>query len=368
LTEIPVPELTAGMVRVSVRASLVSPGTEVGGWRGLATKYEQAGGSPVTGASRPFGYSVSGVVEESLPIEGEAVPPLPPGTRVAAIGAGYAMHSDVVVVPHNLCIVVPDGVTHDEACYAMLLATALHASRRGTPQMGEFWVVFGLGLVGLLTARLLELSGCYVSGVDASGVRAEFADRWLRSATPGEKPLSAFTTPADAESVLPALLGQPDRASGSGIAPRFDAGGFDGAVLAFGGEADAAVNQAVRLMKKSPDGHPYGTIVPVGWPRFSYTDDVGAMNNIDLRRASRTGPGYHDERWERGEDYPPVFMRWTTRTNLALSMELLRLGRIDVGGLTTHTIPLEDLPQEMRRIMADPDNVLGVVFRMGADA
>ena len=32
--------------------------------------------------------------------------------------------------------------------------------------------------------------------------------------------------------------------------------------------------------------------------------------NVDIRRASRTGPGYHDEAWERGEGYPPVFMRW----------------------------------------------------------
>ena len=41
------------------------------------------------------------------------------------------------------------------------------------PNFGEIIVVFGLGLVGLLTIQLLKLNGCSVIGVDIDSSKCE---------------------------------------------------------------------------------------------------------------------------------------------------------------------------------------------------
>jgi len=112
---------------------------------------------------------------------------------------------------------------------------------------------------------------------------------------------------------------------------------------------------------RSPDGHPYGRIVVVGGARFAYTS---TLTNVDVRRASRTGPGYHDEPWEFGPDYPPVFVRWSTRSNLQLIVRLISTGRLDVDCLTTHTVALADADAGVQAALDDPERILGLVFTM----
>ena len=69
--------------------------------------------------------------------------------------------ADVAVVPHNLVFALPDALSYEQGAYAMLLATALQAVRRGDVELGSHVVVAGLGLVGQLTARLHT---AYVNG------------------------------------------------------------------------------------------------------------------------------------------------------------------------------------------------------------
>ena len=137
--------------------------------------------------------------------------------------------------------------------------------------------------------------------------------------------------------------------------------GLDSAVFAFGGDGTDVLHKIGRCLKHSPDGHPMGGIVIVGGTTFRYD---ASPSNVDIRRSSRTGPGYHDEAWEHGPDYPPVFMRWTTRTNLELCMRLVAEGKLDVDTLTTHRIPLENVESETAAIIEEPDKALGVVFQM----
>jgi len=139
--------------------------------------------------------------------------------------------------------------------------------------------------------------------------------------------------------------------------------GLDEAVTAFGGDANLVMENIEKSMKLSPDGHPMGVVVMVGRPRFEYTSGT---TNIDYRRSARTGPGYHDAVWEYGPDYPPVFVRWTTQTNLKLCMRLISEGRLDVDCLTTHTIPLNDVEEGVDAALQDPDGMLGVVFTKSA--
>jgi threonine dehydrogenase-like Zn-dependent dehydrogenase len=330
LIEQDVPALRPGAVLVEVHASLVSPGTELNGWHSLRVRREE----PKPDAKpRPFGYANAGVVLKV----GEGVKELAPGQRVCCMGGGYALHTDYALVPHNLCVPLPDGVSFERGSYGHLAATAVHALRRGAPEFGEWACVVGLGLVGQLCAQVYRLAGNFVIGWEGLAFRRQVADRCGIDAT--------------------VAIGEEDAVAAT---RQFTGGeGLDAAVIAFGGDATETIPALEKAMKCSPDGHPMGRIVIVGAAHFAYTD---TLTNMDIRRSSRPGPGYHDEAWEYGPDYPPVFMRWTTRTNLALSLRLIAEGRINVDPLTTHTIPLADVDEGVSAALDDPDSILGVVF------
>ena len=326
-----VPELKAGMVLVEVESSLVSPGSEVKGWHAFS-KIRNDPGDP--NKMKPFGYANAGTVMAV----GEGVTRYSEGDRVACMGAGKAQHSDYAVVPHNLTVPLPDDVTFDQGAYAHLAATALQALRRGDAQFGGYSAVVGLGVLGQLTAQMHQLAGCYVIGWDTVKNRLEIAKSWgiHATATVGKEDEIALTK---------------DFTSGAGL---------DDAVIAFGGNADSAMASLIKCMKVSPDSHSMGVIVVVGGTKFTF----GWLNNIDIRRSARTGPGYHDDPWEVGAPYPPVFMRWTTQTNLELCLRLIAEGKLKVDVLTTHTLSLANIDAESSEMLKNPDEVLGVVFRM----
>ena len=332
LIEQDIPPVKPGSVLVEVKASLVSPGTELGGWRQLL---EETRNPKKDFAPQPFGYSNAGLVAQV----GEGVTDLKVGDRVACIGAGFAQHTDWAVVPHNLCVRLPDSVTWAQGSYAMLAATGLQAVRRSLPEIGEFFSVVGMGLVGQLSAMLLELSGAVTIGWDTIGQRLDIARKWgLRDTT---------------------LVGKEDAIEKTKAFTC--SAGLDGSIFAFGGDGKAAYEQTFKCMKLSPDGHRMGRIAVVGGAKL---DIPWAPANLDVRIAARPGAGYHDPAWEFGSDYPPVFMRWTTKTNLALCIRLIAEGKMKVDTLTTHTIPLKDVDAGITKIIQEPDEILGVVFTM----
>lgn len=333
LIEDALPPLGPHDVLIDVHRSLVSPGTELGGgWAAL--RRERDDPKPLE-TPRPIGYSNAGVVRRV----GAEVSKVSVGQRVAAVGAGYARHAVEAVVPENLVVQLPDGVTFEAGSFAMLAATALHAVRRTDVSLGEYSAVLGLGLVGQLTAALLRLSGTYVIGWDLMPTRCRTAERMGIAAT---------CPVADADPVA--------------ATERFTGGaGLDHAVVAIAGEATSAIGQVERCMKLSPDGHRTGVITIVGGIHLDYR---GETTNIDYRRASRTGPGYHDEMWERGGDYPHVFVRWTTRSNIELCLRLIAEGRLDPAPLVTHTIPIDDCESRVDALLDDCGAALGVLFAM----
>lgn len=345
LTEKELPKLDKGMVLVRVRASLVSPGTELkgpvsrgskaaGGWRGL--RELQLNPDPDM-KPKPFGYANSGEIIAT----GEGVTTVKVGDRVAAIGAGYARHSDFSVVPQNMVVPLPEAVSFEQGAYGMLLATALQAVRRAEPELGQNVAVAGLGIVGLLTARLFQLAGCYVIGWDTMEARLENA-----------RSLGINET---------VLVGSEDEVEKTIAFTRNR--GLDISVVALGGNAEKPAHSLEKCMKVSPDGHPMGVMVIVGGAEFPFTR---SLTNMDIRRSSRTGPGYHDKAWERGADYPDVFIPWTTRSNLELCMRLVAEGNISVEKLTTHRVPFEQSEERVAEITKDPDSILGMVFEMNS--
>lgn len=318
----------AGQVQVQVEACLISPGTELGRVRGLRQ-------SPETRPPRPFGYANAGTVIGT----GEGVSHVRRGDRVACMGGGYALHADLVNMPVNLTAPIPEGVAFEAAAFAHLAATALHAIRRAAPVFGENGMVVGLGLVGQLTAQIGQLSGCHVLGVDHLQLRRDLAAACGVEAVagaPGDDPV--------------ALAGQ------------FTGGfGMDFGVIAFGGDGTSAFEQIVACLKKTPDTHRMGRVVIVGGARIEH-GFAAALGNVDVRSAARTGPGYHDEAWEHGAGYPPVFVEWPTTRNLTECLRAIGDGRLQVAELITHRLPLARLGDAVDALVEGPESALGVVL------
>jgi len=328
LIQEPTPELKTGWVLVRSHASLVSPGTELGGWRNLFSKR----GAHSNPDPRKFGYSSAGVIEAL----GEGVTQFQVGERVACIGYGFALHSDYAVVPQNLCVHLPDLVSFEQGSYSMLLATALQAVRRANPEIGERAAVVGMGLVGQLSAQLLQLSGVSVIGWARNGMQVDVANAW------GVDRVLNMKTQDSVDLTCGFTKGQ----------------GLDMSVFAFPGSAGDTWQKNCDCMQKSPDGHLMGRVVVVGGSSICLK---WIPANIDIRIAARTGPGYHDDDWETGRDYPSVFMRWTTRTNLEVCMDLIARGKINLDVLTTHRAQLMNATSSINEIR-DPDSILGLVF------
>ncbi|MFA5625826.1 MAG: zinc-binding alcohol dehydrogenase, partial [Bradymonadales bacterium] len=96
------------------------------------------------------------------------------GDRVVSNGK----HAEVVSVPKNLCALIPDVVSDEQASFTALAAIGLQGIRLVKPTLGECIVVTGLGLIGLVTVQLLRAHGCRVLGIDFDPTRLEMAKRF----------------------------------------------------------------------------------------------------------------------------------------------------------------------------------------------
>ena len=101
-----------------------------------------------------LGYSCSGRVVSV----GESVKEFSVGDLVACAGANLATHSELVVVPENLVVPIPEGCSLKNASSVAVGSIAMQGVRQSDARMGEFVGVIGLGLVGLLTVRFLKIA------------------------------------------------------------------------------------------------------------------------------------------------------------------------------------------------------------------
>jgi len=138
---------------------------------------------------------------------------------------------------------------------------------------------------------------------------------------------------------------------------------MDCGIIAFGGDATSAFQQIRAMLKTAPDTHKMGRIVIVGGASITHGFAAG-LGNVDVISAARTGPGYHDEDYEHGADYPPVFVPWPTQRNLALSLRLMSEGKIQVNPLITDIIPIDQASEGCEKLIQTPNEALGVVFSM----
>lgn len=194
--EVPAPALSRGMVLIENKFSLISAGTErstvkvakanlLGKARqrpdlvaqviqnmrkeGLKATLEKVRTKLDT--LKALGYSTSGRVKASMDTNHF----FKPGDRVACAGQDYASHAEVICVPQNLVVKIPDAVSYEEASFTTLGAIAMQGVRQADPKLGETVCVIGLGLLGQITCQLLKANGCKVLGIDISGSLVQLA-------------------------------------------------------------------------------------------------------------------------------------------------------------------------------------------------
>ncbi len=332
--ETPAPK--PGQLLIEVRASMVSPGTELGG---VKRRRENPGSET---RQRPFGYTNAGVVIG----KNGACDEFEIGDRVSGMGGGYALHATHACVPHNLCAKIPDNVSDEAAASNHLAATALHAVQRGQVRIGENVVVAGLGIVGQFACQIARAAGAYVIGLDRLPLRIQIAERCIGAASDRHRALNVSETDP-----IP-------------IATAFTEGyGMDCGIIAFGGDATGAFQQIRAMLKTAPDTHKVGRIVIVGGASITHGFAAG-LGNVDVISAARTGPGYHDEEYEHGAEYPPVFVPWPTQRNLELALRMMSERKIRVDPLITDVIPIDSAAEGCERLIQTPNEALGVVFSM----
>lgn len=324
-------ELKPQHVLIRVHASLISPGTEMA----LVRRLRETPNPDFQETT--FGYANAG---EVVDIDGDGKG-LRKGMRVAAMGAGAAQHATYTSVPVNLVVPLPDEVSYEQGAYACLAATAMQGVRRTSPELGEYGLVLGLGIVGNLAAQLYQLSGSRVLGWEALESRLETARQ------------------CGVRQTVSILAEDPVAVAQAFAAPY----GIDFAMLAFGGEATAALHQVKRCLKVSADGHAMGRIILIGGCTVQLAGGV-AMGNLDIRATSRTGPGYHDAAYEQGADYPNAFVPFTTQRNLREIVCMMAEKRLCVEPMTTHRLPLAEVGQAADLLVDSPDQAQGVLLQM----
>ena len=111
----------------------------------------------------PMGYTAVGRIAEV----GRGVTEFAVGDMVAAVGQAY--HSEVNRVGKNLAVKVPDEIEDlRQAAFSALGGIALEGIHQAEVVPGETIAVVGLGLLGHITARILDAYGCDVLGFDVA--------------------------------------------------------------------------------------------------------------------------------------------------------------------------------------------------------
>ena len=352
--DVPSPTVQPGGLLVATRASLISVGTEratVGVAkksllgkamdrpdlvRKVVQKVQKDGlrdtakmVSARLDVPAALGYSCAGVVlDVGVGAAGFSV-----GDRVACAGQNYASHAEVVFVPQNLCVKLPDAVSFDDAAYVTVGAIALQGVRQADPKLGDVVAVIGLGLIGQLTVQLLRANGCRVLAADPDAEKQALA-----------RDLGAEQAVA------------PEALAAAGLAAT-EGHGVDAVLIAASTKESGPVELAGEIARKK------GRVVVVGAVGMTLPRDPYYLKELELRLSTSYGPGRYDPDYEeKGRDYPYGYVRWTERRNMAAFIQLLAENRLNVGVLTRYRVPIARAEEAYSRIMDAKESPLGVLL------
>jgi 2-desacetyl-2-hydroxyethyl bacteriochlorophyllide A dehydrogenase len=314
----PVPEPHSEELLVETECSGISPGTELLFYRGK-TPEELPADETIPSLSGDLNYPISyGYAAVGRVIE-----------TGADVNAGWLNERVFAFHPHasHFCADpmdlqrVPETVPSEVATLLPNVETALNVVMDATPIVGERAVVFGQGVLGLLTTALLAehpLEALHT--VDLHSLRRE------RSCDLGAD--RSFAPDADLREALSC-----DSREGADFAIELSG---DPAAL------DAAI-EATGYAGRILIGSWYGN----------------KQVNLDL------GGRFHRSRISLESTQvstidPELRGRWDKSRRLSLAWDVLE--RIDADALLTHSVPIEEAPEAYQLLDECPDETIGVVL------
>ncbi|MET1280062.1 bi-domain-containing oxidoreductase [Vibrio navarrensis] len=352
LVEAPAPKATVGNLIVDTSISLISAGTE----RmlvdfGKASLLDKARQQPDKVKMVLEKVQTDGLMTTLEAVQSKLAQPLPLGYCnvgvVNAVGRGVngfkegdrvvsnGPHADVVRVPKNLCALIPDNVSDEEASFTVVASIGLQGIRLAKPTLGEAFVVTGVGLIGLLTVQLLRAQGCRVLAIDYDDAKLELAKQFgaeVCNPGKGEDPVAA------------------------GMA--FSRGnGVDGVIITASTKSNDPVTQAARMSRKR------GRIILVGVTGLELNRADFYEKELTFQVSCSYGPGRYDADYEdKGNDYPYAFVRWTEQRNFEAILDMMSSGQVDVKPLITHRFKFEDAAQAYDLLTSDK-SALGILLQ-----
>lgn len=357
-----VPGISNGSVKIRVLYSCISSGTEMSAVNAAQkTILERIKSNPATitsalnkvkevGLQKVLnkvdsmieklgitGYSVSGVVEEV----GKGVDNFKVGDLVAAGGASLALHAEYVVVPKNLVVKIPEGLDLAYASMGTVGSIAMHGVRRANLTLGEYGVVVGCGLMGLLAIQMMKASGVKVACTDINTTRLALAkelgaDKVINSAE--EDPVLAVQNWTNGH-------------------------GADAVLFTAATHSDEPLSQSFQMCRKK------GKVVLLGVSGMTIKRDDMYKNEIDFIISTSYGPGRYDPEYEsRGVDYPYAYVRWTENRNIYNFLELVRDRVINIEKICPKVYSIEQAEQAYEGVKNDPSNHIITILDYTLDA
>lgn len=324
---VPSPTFDSGTVLVRVLSSCISVGTELSGIKTTALPlWKRALQQPdnvkkvldsvkvlgfektkqlVQGqleAGNVTGYSAAGIVIGV----GSDVSRFNIGDYVACAGAQSAHHAEIINVPQNLVVKVPENLDINYASSVTLGAIALQGVRRANPTLGETFVVVGLGVLGQLCVQMLKSNGCNVIGIDLDKSRIKIA---LKSGMD--------------LSIDPSEINKEEQIY------RYTHGyGADGVIITAATSSDEVISSAFKMCRKK------GRVVIVGDVGLNLKRADIYSKELDVLISCSYGPGRYDGNYEdKGLDYPISYVRWTENRNMQSYLGLLSSKKVNLDFL-----------------------------------
>ena len=286
-------------------------------------------------APSPLGYSCAG---EVIAI-GKNVTLFSVGDFVAC-GGKNASHADVVAIPQNLCVKVPENVDIKQATFTTIASIAIQGIRQAKLEVGSNCVVIGLGLIGQITMQILQASGITPIGIDVQKEKVNLAKI-------GNVEFAFLRNHEGLEQIIF------DLTKGHGT---------DAVLITAGTSSLDPVEFAGAIARKKAKVVVLGA-VPTGFSRENYYN-----KELDLRMSTSYGPGRYDSLYEeKGIDYPIGYVRFTENRNMQTFLDLLKSNKIDINYLITHEFDLLEAPIAYRMILEKSEEYAGILIAYDFD-
>lgn len=313
------PDIGPTQVLVETKVTAVSAGTERRMLFGRPGDVrEHAPGFPVVGA---FGYLAAGDIVEV----GNEVEDLSVGDRVSC-GRNWGAHRELLDTDASSVVRIPDDMTYMEGAASYWAVPPFAGILAAEPRTYTDTAVIGLGPLGLCAVQILSMSSRRVLAIDVVHSRIDVASRYG----------ALGVTPEDAPAASAANMH----------------GGPEVVIEASG--TQAGLELALDIVR------PLGRIALVGVPPPLDGMDLfwplqhKGIRLVPLHRETTTSPQGGGSGSPRASYLPDV-------------LHMITNGRLDISGMVSWIVPMEQGPQAFDLLNERPDRVLGMGFAWQPD-